>query len=710
MNLKLLFICSLVSVESLMAIGQHSVSLKGMLNADSITLQSGTDTLQFMLRRFKQKPNMYVCSTSENIESIKRRFPEEVKTSVAVANQVRNNLFVFRSNWDMEKTNVPYQFKKDINWSLIPFGDEEWCFMLNRHRYWIDLGKAYLFTKDEAYARAWIHQVEDWIAKNPVDNPKLRSLSWRRIEAGIRCETWIKSFECFKNSPAVTPQFLGKFINSLYQHATYLDAGFSDFSKTSNWGVLEFQGLLNAALFLSDFQMADRWKNDAIAHLACCANLQVLPDGSQWEHSPMYHNEVFHCLLNVNYLAQKFNLELPVSLIEKTRALASANVKWQKPNFHQPLIGDSDDSDLRDLLTLAAFLFNDGVLKSRAFEQCDYDNSLITTKQQQQDYNRIPAKTPDFTSVYLQSSGDMVMRNSWDQSANYMTLQLKKIACGHAHDDLLNVALYANGRDYLVDGGRFTYVESDKRQKLKSSLSHNSLMVDDLPNSVYSSSWSNSYNAESNYVYTKLSPDFDYVEANNTAYQRLDDPAMLTRRVLYIKPGLWLIFDTFNAKGTHKYSLNFNFPDKNVKLQGPDVTTTYDDGNLLVKSVKPVQASMTDMEWSPEYNLMVPGSRVQLSHTLKGDDSFITALYFPNQGAVNITQLPVYNRTNQMYSNNIAEAIQFTYNAKEYVVLMVYKLAGSSAPFYKLKDQLVSGSVVLLEKQGDTYKYNLIKE
>ncbi len=97
----------------------------------------------------------------------------------------------------MEKTNIPYKFPGETDWDAEPFGDEEWTFMLNRHRYWIDLGKAYFLTGKEKYARTFVQQVTHWIDNNPLEDAK-KQTSWRRIEAGIRAENWIKTFELLK--------------------------------------------------------------------------------------------------------------------------------------------------------------------------------------------------------------------------------------------------------------------------------------------------------------------------------------------------------------------------------------------------------------------------------------------------------------------------------------------------------------------------------
>ncbi len=660
------------------------------------------------LQKYRISENLYFSDSPENIKNIKNNFPEEIKISLKIADQVRQQFFLFRYDWDMEKTNVPYQFKGQIDWRLIPFGDEEWCYMLNRHKYWIDLGRAYLFTEKEIYAKTWVNQVSDWIKRNPVNDPSLAKLSWRRIEAGIRCENWIKSFEFFKNSKSITPQFMALFLNSLYDHAEFINSSFTDFSKTSNWGVLEYQGLYNVAEFMSDLKIAQQWKSDAIQKLAVCTQLQVLPDGSQWEQSPMYHNEVFHCLMNVNYLAAKSNTILPKILIEKTKAMAWANVKWQKPNFHQPLIGDSDDTDLRGLLTTAAAVFDDGGLKSRANITIDYENCFLFDVVKQEKYKQMPQHQPNFTSVYLPSSGDMIMRSSWQTNASYMNIRLKKLGSGHAHDDLLHFSLFANGRDYLIDGGRYSYVESKEREYLKSSDSHNLLAVDDSTNSIYSSSWSNSYNADSRNIVFRTHEKFDYAQADNTAYLRLADPVLMTRRVLFIKPGLWLVFDSFIANGKHKYSQFFNFPNQDIVQTEAGVLSDSSKSALLIHPIKVVDVKITDSKWSPEYNLMKDSKKVEYYKTNTGFTSFITALYFTNQSEVVINKVPVYNRSGILMDDKNVEAVKVKYDNQTYIVLVSHQPEANFTPFFKVENTFVTGKVVLLQYDGTNYNSKVL--
>lgn len=665
--------------------------------------------LKNLLDYYRKKENLFLKVDKEDLVYIKKNYAQDVKNTISKADLVLNKNFIFRDDWDMEKTNIPFQFKREIDWKAMPNGDEEWCFMLNRHKYWIDLGRAYYLTGNEKYAKAFVEQATHWIENNPLEDG-LKKLSWRRIEAGIRCENWIKAFEYVKNSKSITPAFLEKFMNSLHQHGEYINSSYSAFSQTSNWGVLEFQGLFTVSNFFSEFKAAPQWQKEATANLETCINLQVLDDGSQWEQSPMYHNEVFHCYMNVNLIAQRKNINLPDAIVQKTKDLAYANVKWQKPNYHQPLLGDSDDTDLRGLLTLSTYLFTDPVLKSRSFSALDYESYFILGANNVKKYAAIESATPNFTSIYQKSSGDFFMRTSWKEDATYTSFHLKKLGCGHGHDNLLHFTIFANNQDYLIDSGRFSYVDNDWRKFFKSNISHNTLGVDSLPNSIYKDSWLNETEARSQGDFTAISPLYDYAEAENTAYKRLENPVSMKRRMLFLKPNIWIVFDSFSANGKHTYSQYFNFPNKNIIIQEKGLTTTYGKNDMRIQPIKDVNIKLEQSWYSPEYNLKKENLRAELSREATGFDSFISLLYFPEQTNLTYQKKSVYSRSDVLLEDSEVEAITVNFDDKEYTLVIVHNSPVPAANFYKVDNTLVRGEIILIEKSNMKTQIHIIKE
>ena len=74
-----------------------------------------------------------------------------------------------------------------------------------------------------------------------------------------------------------------------------------------------------------------------------------MDDGVHWEQSPMYHNEVLRCILEVLRVAELYEIPVAEDIENAARAMAMADFLWSKPDHTQPANGDSDRTDLRDV-------------------------------------------------------------------------------------------------------------------------------------------------------------------------------------------------------------------------------------------------------------------------------------------------------------------------------------------------------------------------
>jgi len=75
-----------------------------------------------------------------------------------------------------------------VSWAEVPYldpsiGDHKIIWELNRHQYWLQLGRAYWLTGDSRYARAIVDQLESWLEANPP----LTGINWASmLEIGLR--------------------------------------------------------------------------------------------------------------------------------------------------------------------------------------------------------------------------------------------------------------------------------------------------------------------------------------------------------------------------------------------------------------------------------------------------------------------------------------------------------------------------------------------
>ena len=101
-----------------------------------------------------------------------------------------------------QRTCEPVQFgpaESDIDWACVPAGDPEWLYAMNRHTSFVNLGKAWQYTRDIRYAEKWARLIEDWIDRIPLTEES-EANTWRSLEAGLRCEYWLRSVKLVQDS------------------------------------------------------------------------------------------------------------------------------------------------------------------------------------------------------------------------------------------------------------------------------------------------------------------------------------------------------------------------------------------------------------------------------------------------------------------------------------------------------------------------------
>lgn len=634
-------------------------------------------------------------------------FSEEVVETIRIANDVSNNTFKFEWKWDMERTFVPYTFTKDIIWDKTPNNDEEWVFMLNRHRYWITLGQAYVLTKDEKYTKTFIRQLTHWI-KNVRQVGDAEKTTWRTIEAGIRGENWVKAYSYFSNSEYINEETTRIFVESLKEHGEYLYNNYCDARKLSNWGVLESHGLLVIGLFLNDKELSEKYVQESLRRLEEQIDLQVMEDGMHWEQSPMYLNEVLHCYLDTINLCKRNNIEIPNIILEKTKKLAYANLYMKKPNHRQICQSDSDDTDLRDMLSKAAYLFEDGILKFGAYEEIDFESIWSLGYDSIKKYKDINVKCPEHVSYGFEDSGNYYMRSGWSENDNYMYFHCGTLGSGHGHADLLHISLFANGEDYLIDPGRYTYIEgNEEREYLKSCKAHNTTIVDDDEFTKINGSWGYS-SVATPIKHPFISKDsYDYLEGSHLGY--ISKGIFTNRSVIYIKPDIWVLVDRFYGEGTHKYNQIFQFA-KNVELKNEKTICKGNNGALTLHHINKLDKYIEKKIVSYHYNQMELQDK--LITTLKGDGftSILTVINSSKKESnISIEKIPIKNCNGRILEDNEAEAIKIINKENTYIIAICHNEIFKGKKLLIVDGYHIYGKVVLITKNNEGIKKEIIK-
>ncbi len=450
----------------------------------------------------------------------------------------------------------------------------EWQWQLCRMSFWADLGNAYRATGDERYAKAWITQFRSFVAECPVPDAidNRPGSAWRTIDSGIRMShAWPTAFFSFLPSAQFTDADVALYLDSCVDHARYL----KNFQTAGNWVTMEMAGLYTVGAYFPEFKEAAAWRNAALQRMEAEETAQFLPDGAQNELSTMYHNVALDSLIFIARTAQAVGRlnELPSDYIAGLERAFDYDMWLMTPDRTLPEFNDST-SWKRSVVGKCA--------EALEFFPDRADYKWIATDGRE-------GTPPTETSHAFPWAGFYVMRSGWDTHANYFVVRAGPLGKGHAHQDKLNVVLWAYGRQLLFNSGGAAYEQSKWRSYSTDTFSKNTVLVDGKPQVR------DPKNADANVSKSPIdarwesTPDHDFAAGvYDEGYGKLGARlATHTRRVLFVKPDLFIVADTLvpNDSAKHTYQARWNLltTRTGVDDQTHEVTTT-DEGkpNLAI--------------------------------------------------------------------------------------------------------------------------------
>lgn len=597
---------------------------------------------------------------------------DDCKFAIETADRVCENRFLFDSPRDMERTENEVPFGEKINWYYKLNGDEEFMFQLNRHGYLIQLGQAYYLTGDDKYLKKFAEILNDWLDTVPCDYKN--NSPWRSLETGMRGDKWLKALRYIDGTEYFSNELKEKFDKSLLTHIELLKKAHSGFQKGSNWGIIQDSGLFHIGVYFKDTNII----NLALERLNQETDLQIMSDGFQWEQSNNYHNEVLLMLLDVVIDADKNNIPLPNRLKNKIEKMADAALKTIKPNGHNPLFGDSDDTDMCDIMSRCALVFDRPDFKYYGYDVLDYNTVWLTGFDSIEKYNSIDSQMPAFTNAYLTDSGNYVLRENQTGTSNYLCFHNGYTGGGHAHADKLHFDLMIKGRDVLVDAGRYTYLNNSQRRYIKSAKAHNVCLIDNKQYIEMTSQWETK-----NPALAVQYPCFDnehctLIGGAHLGYFKLKS-ALAERKILHIKPDIYIIIDAFRVRGIHSYQQYFHFaPTGKVNICGKKAE--FDDGKVKAElHFLTPNAKITKEKsiYSSNYNAVCDNDCVKTNFSAFGNNYAVTVIYGNDKG--NFTPYDVSlvrakaSRSEKMLLYKQASGIVIKTPEKEYTINLAFK-------------------------------------
>lgn len=515
----------------------------------------------------------------------------EMEEILRQADWLMEQKFCFCDRWDMEPCSTVYEVSP-FSWDACSNGDPEWIYMLNRQEYLKKMLMAYWYTGQERYVEGMKQYILHWVRQNTKET--FGSLMTRTIDTGIRCASWTPLLLHLLAKEHIKEEELFEILESMEQQFLYLYQSYVPKYRQSNWGVLQTTSILqNAAWFgecfcLEEMKRIAEWAKDELLYQL---ESQIYGDGSHWEQSMMYHIEVLNSVTTMLVFRKRAGVETSKRIEEILYGMYDYVMHAAGPDHFQIAQGDSDVTDIRDVMTRGAMLFEESAFKYAGYEEPDLESIWCFGMEQKEQYLKLKSKQPETLNGLYTDSGNFYYRSGWEIDSNYTYLHNGPLGSSHGHSELTHICNYYKGKAFLTDSGRYSYIEGELRNRLKSPEAHNVSVIKGCPMGVPDGSWSYAYFADSLNNYCKTIEGIHYAEMPYVMQNKQKEPAYCCRRILIFPEGIWLLSDDLRMAGTQESTMYFHLaPEVIVKEQKErEVLLENEDVRLILGAEYPLE-------------------------------------------------------------------------------------------------------------------------
>lgn len=361
--------------------------------------------------------------------------------------------------------------------------------------------------------------IEQWVDAHP---PGTRP-AWEPYPSSLRIVNWIKwSAAGGQLSPTATVSLAGQ--------VRWLAAR-PEWHLLGNHLFANAKALVFAGCFFSGPE-ADGWARAGLRIIEAELDEQILPDGGNFELSPMYHSILLADLLDLLNLSRSYPHRLSEALKKKLAERAARMFDWLGVMAHP-------DGDIS--------MFNDaaiGVAPSLA-ELRSYAQHLSIPE-----VAGVPALPADACVIRLLKDSGYARLACADAVALCDVARIgPDYLPGHAHADTLSFELSVGGHRVIVNGGTSRYGTDDIRLCERGTASHSTVTVDESDSSEVWSGFRVARRARPLDVSCDVQPGLVSLLGSHDGYKRLHRK-IVHRRQWTMAPASLRVEDTVSGPWT----------------------------------------------------------------------------------------------------------------------------------------------------------------
>lgn len=607
------------------------------------------------LKRRRSAPRQYVELGAAHAGRLAARQAERAAAAVADAGQVLLHRFDLLGSGPFNPVDPDRPVRPDgyvpIDWYVDPVrglrfptgiphrewklyemrpanADIKYPWELARCQHWPTLGQAWCLTSDPRFAVELANQLDDFVEANPVGI----GINWTcTMDVALRAANWCLGLALVMDCPALDEAFRRRAYRAVFDHGRFIYENLENiYEVTSNHFLSNVIGLHFIAAEFPELAQGRAWHAFCLKALETEIDVQVLPDGADFESAVPYHRLVTELFMGSARLADLQGAPLSEHYRERLAAMVDYALGVMRPDGKMPVIGDADDGrlhvftsygswdrqDARHLLAPAALLLGRPDWLRHAGEAGRWEAAWWGY-----DPEPIPvAEEPPPRLVKLfPDAGIALARLDGTYLACTNAIVGTKGFGNHKHNEQLGFEFHLDGSPLLVDPGSYVYTSDFAARNLfRSTASHNTLMVDGVEQNETNPEWIFRLieKAEPEHLAFEETPRDVVYRGRHGGYSRLEQP-IAHERIFRLRKadGVLDIEDILFGNGEHDLSWHFHLaPGVVARLREPGLVELRANGRSYHLAGPPdLRYEVVDAWYSPSYGRKLPTSAVNVA-------------------------------------------------------------------------------------------------
>ncbi len=366
---------------------------------------------------------------------------------------------------------------------------------VGRLQHLVPLAQAHALWGEEAWAREADAQLRDFMEQNPPGF----GVNWTcTMDVALRAANLVIVLDLLHRSRGLAGDDLRFWLKALLAHGRFVQGNLEDkYEVTSNHYLSNVVGLAFLGSLFAPTSTGQEWLRYSAAAFEREIQVQILPDGADYESSIPYHRLVLECFLSGAVLFDRLGRPLSPGFLGRLARMADFLAGVLRPDGRMPVVGDADDGRVHIFHDHAGWDRQDArhVLAPAGhfLERADLVELAGAEHEPEAFWWGFDPGRPDRPERTIRRGANPLLheRRSFFPEAGIAVLRRPQGWClatngrvgtsgfgNHKHNDLLSFEYHLRGVPVIVDPGSHVYTRDfDSRNAFRSVAAHSTLRV-----------------------------------------------------------------------------------------------------------------------------------------------------------------------------------------------------------------------------------------